>query len=80
MSYDFKNDEMNIYFANIAYNDKYGYVEINLYENEGYELEHQLVKEGETYKEENWTINGDTVIGLSEGDTIYTRITDGRNS
>ena len=49
------------------------------YENEGYELEHQLVKEGETYKEENWTINGDTVIGLSEGDTIYTRITDGRN-
>ncbi len=39
VSYDFKNDEMNIYFANIAYDDKYGYVEINLYENEQYLVE-----------------------------------------
>ena len=39
VSYDFKNDEMNIYFANIAYDEKYGYVEINLYENEQYLVE-----------------------------------------
>ena len=39
VSYDFKNAEMNIYFANIAYDDKYGYVEINLYENEQYLVE-----------------------------------------
>ena len=39
VSYDFKNAEMNIYFANIAYDDKYGYVEINLYENKQYLVE-----------------------------------------
>ena len=51
------------------------------YENEGYELEHQIVKKGGAYQEgdENWTQEGDTVTGLEAGDTIYTRITDGRN-
>ena len=51
------------------------------YENEGYELEHQIVKKGGTFQEgdEYWTQDGDTVTGLTAGDTIYTRITDGRN-
>ena len=51
------------------------------YESEGYELQHQVVKEGGTYQEADqyWTQEGDTVAELSTGDTIYTRITDGIN-
>ena len=51
------------------------------FENEGYELQHQIVKQGETYQEADqyWTGEGDTVTELSVGDTIYTRITDGIN-
>ena len=51
------------------------------YENEGYELEHQIVKDGGLYQEADqyWTQEGDTVSELTTGDTIYTRITDGIN-
>ena len=63
--------------------DGTAYFEINSdtnLKNEGYYLEYQLVKKDSAYIEnDNWII-GDTVKNLSEGDTIYTRLTDGLNT
>ena len=49
--------------------------------NEGYVLEHQVIKSGSSYQEgdEYWTQTGDTVTELAVGDVIYTRISDGNN-
>ena len=50
------------------------------YENEGYYIQYQVDKGGQTGYQENgqWTI-GETVKGLNVGDVIYTRIYDGVN-
>ena len=49
------------------------------FENEGYYLEYQVVKSGGSYNPSGTWTKGDTVTKLSEGDTIYTRLSDGTN-
>lgn len=49
------------------------------FENEGYYLEYQVVKNGGTYLPTGTWTKGNTVKNLEEGDTIYTRLSDGKN-
>ena len=48
-------------------------------EEQGYYLEHQIAKTDEPYNPNGTFTKGDTVTGLSVGDIIYTRLSDGKN-
>src|SRR5699024_5344032 len=48
-------------------------------EDQGYYLEHQVTKTDEPYNSNGTFTKGDTITGLSVGDIIYTRLSDGKN-
>ena len=48
-------------------------------EEQGYYLEHQITKTGEPYNASGTFTKGDRATGLSVGDTVYTRLSDGKN-
>ncbi len=85
-----KTDVLNVQEGAIVQEKVYGkdgkgtaYYEISQdtnFENEGYYIQYQIDKKGNTGYQENgtWT-KGNTVTGLSVGDVIYTRIYDGVN-